>query len=406
MKMVDKITEQASGDRQAFMAFVVDDQSYELMQDVTEALLLPSETIRTGTVQEARSYLNEVRSPGLLIVDIEGVESPVDEIVALSEVCELGTRLIVLGNNNDVTLFRDLLSIGAADYMVKPLTQEQVMAGISALDDGGSGLSIMGRTGKIVSVIHTRGGAGSSTVAANMGAIVADETNKRVVLVDLDTHFGDLALILGADSKGGLADALAQPERIDDLFLERVTSQAADRLYVIGGEEGLNEAIGSNRDSIDTLLGELKTQFHYVIVDVPQTINDLVHRTLQISGLILIVTDLSLTGMRDSARLVKYVKEANPGCQIGLIANKIGENPRAEIPIAEFEKGASRKLDFQIPFEANTVLKAANLGEPITGGKGSVGKVLKQISEHFIGLNETTKKASKKGLLASFSRKG
>ena len=406
MQMVDKISEQTATDRQPFMAFVVDDRSYKLMQDVTEALLLPSETIRNGTVQEARSYLNEVRSPGLLIVDIEGVESPVEEIVALSEVCELGTRLIVLGDNNDVALFRDLLSIGAADYMVKPLTQDQVMACISALDDGGSGLSIMGRTGKIVSVIHSRGGAGSSTIAANMGAIIADETNKRVVLVDLDTHFGDLALILGADARGGLADALAQPERIDSLFLERVTSQAADRLYVVGGEEGLGEAISNNREAVDTLLGELKTQFHYVIVDVPQTINELVRRTLQISGLILIVTDLSLTGMRDTARLIKYVKETNPGCQIGLIANKVGENPRAEIPIAEFEKGAGRKLDFQVPFEANTVLKAANLGEPIIGGKGNVGKVLKQISEHFIGLDKDTKKASKKGFLASFSRKG
>jgi pilus assembly protein CpaE len=406
MNMADQIVEQKSTDRQPFMAFVVDDHSHNLMQEVTETLLLPSETIRKGTVQEARSYLNEVRSPGLLIVDIEGVESPVEEIVALSEVCELGTRLIVLGDNNDVTLFRALLSIGAADYMVKPLTQDQVMAGISSLEDGGTGLSIMGRTGKIVSVIHARGGAGSSTVAANVGAIVADETDKRVVLVDLDTHFGDLALILGTDSKGGLADALSQPERIDDLFLERVTSQAADRLYVVGGEEGLTEPIGNNRDSVDTLLGELKTQFHYVIVDVPQNISDLVHRTLQISGLILIVTDLSLTGMRDCARLIKYVKDANPGCQIGLIANKVGENPRAEIPVAEFEKGASRKFDFQIPFEANTVLKAANLGEPITGGKGSVGKILKQIAERFIGLENTAKKASKKGLLASFARKG
>ena len=408
MQLGDPITEQGASDRQPFMAFVADEHTESLLLEITEALLLPDECVRRSSIQEACLYLEDVRSPSLLIVDIDGVDDPVDQIVALSEVCELGTRLIVLGANNDVTLFRDLLGIGAADYLVKPLTKEQVMASISSLDDGGSGLSIMGRTGKIVSVISARGGSGSSTITANCGAIVAQETSKRVVLVDLDTHFGDLALILGADARGGLADALNQPERIDSLFLERVTSQAAERLYVVGGEESFSENIGNSRDGIDALLNELKTQFHYVIVDVPRSTSEVVYRTLQLSGLVLVVSDLSLTGMRDAARLIKHIKEANPGCQIGLIANKVGENPRAEIPISEFEKGAGRKIDFQVPFEANTVLKAANLGEPITAGRGNIGKTLKQIADRYIGVDQSrqNKQSSKKGLFASLSRKG
>jgi len=405
MQLAEPITDQASGEQPPFMAFVTDERTESLLCEITDTLLLPRESIRVGTIEEARSYLEEVRSPSLLIVDVSGADDPVNEIVALSEVCELGTRLIVLGDNNDVSLFRDLLGIGAADYLVKPLTHDQVMAGISALEDGGTGLSIMGRTGKIISVMSARGGSGSSTVAANCGAIVATDTSKRVVLVDLDTHFGDLALMLGADPRGGLADALSQPERIDSLFLERVTSQCSERLYVVGGEEGFSEAMGNNRDSIDALLGELKKQFHYVIIDVPRSASDHVHRTIQLSGIVVIVTDLSLTGMRDSARLIKYVKEANPGCQIALLANKVGENQRAEIPIAEFEKGAGRKIDFQIPFEVNTVLKAANLGKPMVSGRGNVAKVLKQIAERYIGI-EPAKKAAKKGLLASLSIKG
>ena len=131
----------------------------------------PEECVRRSSIQEACDYLEEVRSPSLLIVDIDEVEDPVAQIVALSEVCELGTRLIVLGANNDVTLFRDLLGIGAADYLVKPLTKDQVMASISSLDDGGAGLSIMGRTGKIISVISARGGAGGSTIAANCSSM-------------------------------------------------------------------------------------------------------------------------------------------------------------------------------------------------------------------------------------------
>ena len=139
--MVD--TETSKNEREAFLAFVADEHSESLLREITDALLLPSETVRRGTVLEARSYMEEVRSPSLLIVDIEGVANPIDEVVRLGEVSELGTRLIVIGDDNDVSLFRGLLSIGATDYLVKPLTKDQVMASISALDDGGAGLSVM-----------------------------------------------------------------------------------------------------------------------------------------------------------------------------------------------------------------------------------------------------------------------
>ena len=164
--MSTPISDPAATDRQPFLAFVVDEASESLMLEITEALLLPRECIRRSTMPEARQYLAEIRSPSLLVVDIDNLDDPLNEIIALSEVCELGTQLLVVGSNNDVGLFRELLGIGAADYLIKPLTNDQVMASISSLEEGGMGLSIMGRTGKIISVMSSRGGVGARTVVA------------------------------------------------------------------------------------------------------------------------------------------------------------------------------------------------------------------------------------------------
>ena len=84
--------------------------------------------------------------------------------------------------------------------------------------------------------------------------------------------------------------------------------------------------------------------------------------------------------------------------------NRSGENPKAEIPLAEFEKGAGGKVEFEIPFEVNTVVKSANLGEPIDVAKSQVGKVMHDIAQTYVGI-EGGQAPAKKGLFSSLSLK-
>ena len=218
-------------------------------------------------------------------------------------------------------------------------------------------------------------------------------------MVDMDLHFGNLALILGAEATEGLADGLRQPDRIDQLFLERVMTPCGDRLFVIGGEESLSEAFhGGERTAIDKLLSELRAKFHFVLMDLPRSSSDAVYRAVQLSGTTVVVSDLSLAGMRDTVRLLKFIAESSPGCQVILVANKIGENPKAEIPLAEFEKGVGQKIDYQIAFEPNAVMRAANLGQPLSEARCEAAKVLEKLAEQIAGTSPATHQ-KKKSLL-------
>lgn len=372
--------------RDPFLAFVNDDHSEQVIREIAESLLLPEDTVRRGTTQDARNYLEHMRSPRLLIVDLEGPADPLEQITQLADVCELGTKLIAVGERNDVALYRDLMSMGATDYLVKPLEKDALLRAMSALDESGMGMAAMGRTGKVISFIGSRGGVGTSTLAANCGWVVAQSPTIRAALVDLDTHFGNLALILGAESREGLADALEQPDRIDSLFLERVMSQCTDRLFVIGGEESLTQAFnGGTEAAVDTLLSDLRGKFHFVVLDVPRAATVTAQRALQIAGTNVVISDLSLAGMRDTARLLKMIRESNPGSKLLLVANKVGENPKGEIPLSEFEKGVGRKIDVQIPFEPNTVMRAANLGEPLTETRCATARSIDQLTEMLTG---------------------
>ncbi|MFN3231537.1 MAG: CpaE family protein [Alphaproteobacteria bacterium] len=386
MEVTPLSTEDAAAQRDPFLAFVTDDQSERVIREIAESLLLPDDTVRRGSIEEARSFLQQVRSPSLLVVDVDQSKDPLDDIVKLADVCELGTKLIAMGTENDVTLFRDLLSMGATDYLVKPIDKENLLRSVSSMDDKGASLSSMGRLGKSVSFISSRGGAGATTLAANCGWQISQAAKRRVSMIDMDLHFGNLALILGAEATEGLADGLRQPDRIDQLFLERVMTPCGDRLFVIGGEEALTDSFqGGERHAVDTLIGELRSKFHYVLLDLPRNASDMVARSIQTSGTTVIVSDLSLAGMRDTVRLLKFIESSNAGSQIILVANKVGENPKAEIPLSDFEEGVARKVDYSIAFEPNTIMRAANLGQPLSETRSDASKVVEKLAERIAG---------------------
>lgn len=377
---------QGSTQRDPFLAFVTDDRSEVVVREIVESLLLPEDLVRRGSMEQARIFLERMHSPRLLIVDIDGSADPIDEVIKLADVCELGTRFIALGSDNDVTLFRDLLSMGAADYLVKPIDRDALLRSINNLQDPNAGISAMGRTGKVISFIGARGGSGTTTLVSNCGRAISQSSKRKVAMVDLDLHFGNLGLSMGANVHEGLADALQQSDRIDSLFLERVMSPCGDRLFVIGGEENMSRSThGSDPLAVDTLMSELRSVFHFVLIDVPRSLTDLAYRAIQLSSVVVITADLSLAGMRDGVRLLKFVRENNPGAQIIIVVNRIGENPKAEIPLSEFEKGMGRKIDFKINFEPNTVLNAANLGRPLIESGGPAARVIDQLAERLAG---------------------
>jgi pilus assembly protein CpaE len=398
---VKPISPEDSAQRDPFLAFVEDDASAAAVREIAESLLLPDDLVRNGSLNEARAYLEHVRSPRLLIIDIDGSSDPLEDITLLADVCELGTKLIAIGTDNDVTLFRDLLSMGAADYLVKPIERETLARAMNAVEDPNAGLSALGRTGKVISFIGARGGTGVSTLVGNCGWAISRSGKRRVVMVDMDLHFGNLGLLMGAEAREGLADAMQQPDRIDSLFLERVMSNCGDRLFVVGGEENLTQGFnGADRFAVDALMSELRGNFHFVLMDLPRSASDLVYRSIQLSSTTVVASDLSLAGMRDTVRLLKFIRESNPGSQVILVVNRMGENSKAEIPVAEFEKGVGRKIDLKIGFETNAVLQAANLGQPLVETRCAMSRSIESLAERLAGPTPKTSAPRKKSLLS------
>ncbi len=377
--------ERAKAGQDHFLAFCSDSDSYAAVDRVVGDMMLPHTSIRKGSIKDAVRYLSEHPSPKLLMIDISSSDLPLSDIDNLANVCEPGVTVIAFGERNDCGLFRDLLHHGVADYLVKPLSPSLLQKAISNITDHSETAKSNNKLGKLVAVMGVRGGVGATSVATSISWIVAQQRRRRVALIDLDLQFGTVALSLDIEPSHGLREALENPDRIDGLFMDRVLTQHSDRLFVMSAEESPDETLLIDFSAVELLTSELRSKFHYVVVDLPRNITPSSHQILENATDMVLVTDLSLAGMRDTMRIVGMLPSLNASCNIVIVANRAGEHKQGEMPRSEFEKGIGRKIDFILPFDAKTVATATNFGQPVAAGKGPVAKGICDITDRLCG---------------------
>jgi pilus assembly protein CpaE len=375
----------AKTDSPQFCAFVEDDESRAVVEQVVRDLVIPHAQVTRGSIRTAIKALGQKRSPKTLVVDLCKSELPLSDINELAEVCEPGVTVIAIGDRNDVGLFRELLNTGVSDYLVKPLTPTLVQRALLASADGDGRTRQTTRLGRLVATIGARGGVGATMLATSMAWTIATRRRRRVALLDLDLQFGSVALSLDLEPTHGLREALENASRIDTLYLERSMTQHSESLYVLSSEEELADDMPRDPQALSMLISELRNKFHYLIVDLPRTLTGESHEVLKEATHLVLVTDLSLVGMRDTLRLVQLAMQGNAACQITIVANRVGEYRQGEIEAAEFEKAIGRKIDLVIPFDPRSVTAAMNIGKPVASTSKSVAASVERLVDNLAG---------------------
>lgn len=375
--------------RERFTAFLSDPQSEQTVQQCVTDMALSFSSVHSGGITRANAYLEKARSPMALMVDISNTELPVNEVHRLAEVCEPGVSVVVVGDRNDVGLYRDLIRSGVSDYIVKPLTRSLVQSAIdSALGVAAPEATPLNqKSGRVVTVVGARGGVGATTVASNLAWFLANKESRRVCLVDLDVHYGDCALTLDVklDGSAGLREALESPTRIDDLFLDRAMVRSGDRLFLLSSEEKLESPLRLDPEALAPLFDVLRRQFHYVIVDVPRENGTFLHRMMELATTRIVVLDQTARAIRDVLRLRTIIDAPHAGQRNLVVLNRMGESGKSDIGLATLSETIGMPVDATIAYHPKSVIAAANSGHPIAGEKGPIAASIANIASELSG---------------------
>ena len=312
--------------------------------------------VRMGGGAAAIEAYRHAPTPNVIVLEIQGARSrPIECLDALAEVCDEGTRVLVIGHVNDVMLYRQLIQRGVSDYLMAPVEPLTLIAAISDLFTA-PGVKPVGRT---VAVYGVKGGIGASTVAHNFAWSVARGQGVQTVIADLDIAFGTASLNFNQDPPQGIAEAVFAPERLDSALVERLLSKCSDNLSLLSAPASLDRTIDLSEPAFDTLIEHMRASVPCVVLDIPHQWNAWTKRVLTAADEILIVTGPDLACLRNAKNLLGALKHGRPNDQ----PPRIVLNP--EIGTAEFAKALEAPVALTIPFEPTLFGTAANNGQMI-----------------------------------------
>lgn len=377
-----------TAERSPFLAVVSDEVTRAaLVRVVTEKGWMENQVLE-GSVADAIAALSHVQTPERLVVDLSGSNDPLADIEALSRVCESDTRVVVLGDVNDVKLYRQLMDMGVQDYFPKPVSSEELNESLSRVDPvEAQPAEEPEKTGRLIAVIGSRGGVGASTVAANIAWVAAHEQGKRVALVDLDLYFGTLALALDMEPGRGFREALEHPSRIDGLFIERAMVRESGNLFVLAAEEELENRFSFDPDALKLLLKTLRADFDCIVIDLPRFAARSQVATMVPLDTCVVVSDPTLAGMRDTLRLKKMLQTVTSDSDLKFVINRVGLGKNGELSIKDFEGGAELFVSHAVPLDVKTAIAAEGAGKTVAdiGKSSKMAKVLGDLAQQVSG---------------------
>lgn len=401
------------GNRDPFAAYICDDNALDVIRPVVIELGWAPEKCNKGGLRNAVQSLSVSASPAILLVDLSESGDPLNDINALAEVCEPGTVVIAIGQVNDVRLYRDLLSSGIHDYLLKPLSPQQVHdalnQALAVFMSPKAGDADAAKRHISTAVVGTRGGVGASTLATSLAWLFSEAHKAPTALLDLDVHFGTGALALDLEPGRGLTDAIENPSRIDPLFIERAMVRAGDHLSILSAEAPINQPLMTDGAAFVQLEDEFRQAFEMTVIDLPRNMLINFPQLLADVNLVVLTCELTLASARDTIRLLSWLKTNASHAHPMIVANKV-QPALAEISKADFEASIERKVDFVVPYDIKAASNAAKLGQVFVDANRSskATAAIRQIAERVMGVSSDDGLAGgseKKSLLGNFDFK-
>jgi pilus assembly protein CpaE len=342
-------------------------------------------TVQLGGITAAVDFYHGQVTPNLLIVETRlSGQAALDELDRLAEVCDPATKVIVVGRTNDVELYRDLMRRGASEYLVAPLSPLQLIEVISGLylDPGAKPV------GRVIAFVGARGGAGSSTIAHNVGWYIAEELAINTTIVDFDLPFGTAGLDFNDEAGQGVADALAAPERLDDVLLDRLLIKRGEHLSLFTAPAVLERDYDAVPEAYEAVIDATRQMSPCVIVDMPHAWTPWIKACLIAADEIVVVATPDLASLRNAKNMIELVRHARPNdTPPRLVINQANMPKRPEIPAKDFAETMGVEPVAILAFDAALFGQAGNNGQMLLelAPKAPISESLRRLARTLTG---------------------
>ncbi len=312
---------------------------------------------------------------------------------------------IVVSSLADAGSVRRAMVAGARDYLIKPLKPEDVTRAVYGVleqeerkrQQAGGELAEPAGRGMVITIFGAKGGIGKTTIATNLATALVRMTNANVVLVDMDTRFGDVAIMMDVAVEHSIADL---GRRVDELDRETITDALTSHhtgVSILPAPLHPTEWRNLTPDHITKIVNLLAQGHDYVVIDTPGTFNEIIAATLELGDIILLMTSMDIASIKDTALALEMLRAADVSeDKVKLIINhSTSSNSLRE---EDVERVLEYDVTWRIPHDYH-VASSNQLGIPIVIAK-PYARVSRAVTEMAHALSGTPRES--KGFLERF----
>lgn len=292
------------------------------------------------------------------------------------------TPLLAAVYDPPLAAVRALIRAGAHDVVPLPLDIADLETSLMPLREHISRQAheATAANGKVVSLIKSVGGIGATALLTQLGIRAAQNEaahGRQVCLIDLDIQFGNAAFQLGIRPSLSIADLLDAGARLDGELMRATTTLHPSGLRVISSPPQLMPLDLMTSEQLLEIIDIAKREFGTVLVDLPANWTNWSLSLLAQSDLVLLVTELSITGLQRARRQLDLIREQDLGAlDLRVVVNRFEKGLLKSIRPADVQKALGREIAYTIVDDPNVMRVATERGVPIgeIKRKSTVGK--------------------------------
>ena len=316
--------------------------------------------VHMGGIATAIEFYQSAPTPNLIVLESRAEPNELlDQLARLSEHCDPSSKVVVIGHYNDIGLYRELIRSGISEYVVAPISIIDVVSVVSAIfiDPDAEPM------GRSIAFIGAKGGVGSSTMAHNLAWAMSTLFKSEVVVADLDLAFGTANINFDQDPAQGIAEAVFSPERIDEVYLDRLLAQCAEHLSLLAAPSTLERVYDFDPDAFAQVIDTAQRSAPLLVLDLPHIWSGWSKSTLTKADEIVITATPELANLRNAKNLVDMLKRLRPNDPPPkLILNQTGIPKRPEISPQDFAEPLGITPMAVVPFDPQLFGNAGNNG--------------------------------------------
>ncbi|HEY5639743.1 MAG TPA: P-loop NTPase [Dehalococcoidia bacterium] len=352
------------------------DQDLNSRADVNKTLAVSGFTVvgDAGYGIEAVT-LAKKSDPDVIVIAVE--EPTIRALQTVEALSDLLPNTAIVGYSTlrDPEAMRKSMLAGVSDFLAAPVKDEDLVNSIYTVlaQEERRRQRMAGEAdepvaaGSVITVFGAKGGIGKTTIATNVATALVQKTHQSAVLVDLDTRFGDVGILMDIPVERSIADLAVDEESITVEMVQDCLYQHNSGVYILPAPIRPTDWRNVHAGHIEKIVSTLTQSHDYVVLDTPGTFNDIVARALELASMVVLVATVDMASLKDTLLAIDMLRSWNfPQEKIKLVIN--ATNEATNVQPQEVKRMLGREVFWSIPYDRN-ISTATQLGMPVVLAK-------------------------------------